>query len=364
MPMMPRATSSRRRCPPDSVLTFAPATAAEPDEFEHVGGRARGAVAVGEHLHGLVHGQHAGVADLLQHDADAGAPAPARGAGVFAEHADLPGVPLPVALQNLDGRRLARPVGAEDREDLAVADVEVEIPHRGSAPVRLRQSPDVDGADCSGWSRRRTAGVGLGRRRLEFGQQLPQIGVGQLVRAAGPRRRRRPRGGRRRPRRRRAAQRRGSPAVRSRIRSASEFTLTPRRISSTGRSIENIAVDPDPEIHRHHRVQADVVEHVVGLRCRSRRSRRPRRRCAGRARRSAPAARPPRRPPPARRVPMPPIPLLGWRDSAVPRSANIGGSRPPSPAWRARLQSAVMATTLRRPLGDEPVEDARAHRRA
>ncbi len=42
----------------------------------------------------------------------------------------LPGIAFPVAFENLDGRRLARPVGTEDREDLAVADVEIQIPHR------------------------------------------------------------------------------------------------------------------------------------------------------------------------------------------------------------------------------------------
>ena len=57
--------------------------------------------------------------------------APPRGPGIFTQDAHLPGIALPVAFQDLDGRRLARTVGTEDREDLAVADVEIQIPHRG-----------------------------------------------------------------------------------------------------------------------------------------------------------------------------------------------------------------------------------------
>src|SRR5690606_30978146 len=94
------------------------------DEFEDLPRVARGAVAAGEHLHDLAHREHSGVADLLQHDPDAGAPVAAGTPGILAEHADLPGVPLTVALEDLDGGGLAGAVGPEYREDLAVADIE------------------------------------------------------------------------------------------------------------------------------------------------------------------------------------------------------------------------------------------------
>ena len=130
MAMMPSATSSRRRCPPESVLTLEPELEASPTSSSSSSGTSSLAVALGEHAHGFQHREHPEVAGLLQHDADPGAPTPPRGPRIFAQDAHLPGIAFPVAFENLDGRRLARPVGTEDREDLAVADVEIQIPHR------------------------------------------------------------------------------------------------------------------------------------------------------------------------------------------------------------------------------------------
>jgi hypothetical protein len=65
----------------------------------------------------------------LQHYADLGAPAPARGSGVFAQHTHVSRIPLPVTLEDFYGRRLARPVGPEDRKYFAIFDIEVQISH-------------------------------------------------------------------------------------------------------------------------------------------------------------------------------------------------------------------------------------------
>ena len=56
--------------------------------------------------------------------------------GVVAEHGDDAAVALPVALEDLDGRRLARAVGAEQAEDLAGRDLEVDARERPRSPRR------------------------------------------------------------------------------------------------------------------------------------------------------------------------------------------------------------------------------------
>ena len=138
--MMPRATSSRRRCPPESVLTLEAGTRGEPDEFEELLGDSSLAVTLRKHARGFQYREHPEVAGFLQHDADPGAPTPPRSPRIFTQNAYLPRIAFPVAFKNLDGRRLARPVGTEDREDLAVADVEIQILHRVQLPISLRQT--------------------------------------------------------------------------------------------------------------------------------------------------------------------------------------------------------------------------------
>ena len=53
-----------------------------------------------------------------------------RARRVVAEHGDDPARARPVALEDLDRRRLARAVGAEQPEDLAAGDLEVDAAHR------------------------------------------------------------------------------------------------------------------------------------------------------------------------------------------------------------------------------------------
>ena len=82
---------------------------------------------------------------LLQHDPDALAEGPAAGLRVVAEHRHGPGVARAVPLEDLDGRGLAGAVGPEQRDDLALADRQVEPVDRGDAPVDLAQTGDLDG---------------------------------------------------------------------------------------------------------------------------------------------------------------------------------------------------------------------------
>ena len=83
----------------------------------------------------------------LEHQAD---PPPQRGsvaARVEPEDADAPAVGRPVALQRLDRRRLARPVGPEEREELARRDGEGEPVDGGPLAVALDQAVDDDGGN-------------------------------------------------------------------------------------------------------------------------------------------------------------------------------------------------------------------------
>ena len=69
-----------------------------------------------------------------------------RASGVEAEHGHRAAVALPVALQDLDGRRLAGSVRPQQAEDLARGDLEVDPANRLDAVVRLPQSSDRDRA--------------------------------------------------------------------------------------------------------------------------------------------------------------------------------------------------------------------------
>src|SRR5713101_6617254 len=96
-------------------------------------------------LDGLLDRQERFDAGLLQHDADALEQRPLPAGGIVAQDTDLAGVGLPVALEDLDGGRLAGAVGAEEGEDLAPRNFEVDAPHRRNVAVRLLQALDDDG---------------------------------------------------------------------------------------------------------------------------------------------------------------------------------------------------------------------------
>ena len=75
----------------------------------------------------------------LEDDADLLSPRVAGSRRVLSEDGDRAPVALAVALEDLDGRRLAGAVGAEEAEDLARGDLEADAPDRLHLPVGLAQ---------------------------------------------------------------------------------------------------------------------------------------------------------------------------------------------------------------------------------
>ena len=87
----------------------------------------------------LGHGQRLVEGGGLEDDADALPPRAARLGGILAENGHGAAVTLPVALEDLDGRGLARAVRAQEPEDLAGSDLEADPAERGHLPVGLAQ---------------------------------------------------------------------------------------------------------------------------------------------------------------------------------------------------------------------------------
>ena len=141
-----RKTSSGRPCTPERDGQPPALTAGEPadagagllaqaDRLDQLGGRPGRGVVAGEVVEDLPHGELLrGPLPLADH-ADPRAPVPAGSRRVLAEHAHLAAVPPPDPLEDLDGRRLARAVGAEQGEDLAAA------PRRGPGPSTTARPP-------------------------------------------------------------------------------------------------------------------------------------------------------------------------------------------------------------------------------
>ena len=63
---------------------------------------------------------------------------------VLAQHSDLAGSALAVALEDLDSRRLPRAVGAKESEDLAARNPQVNASHGLKTVVRHPQARDID----------------------------------------------------------------------------------------------------------------------------------------------------------------------------------------------------------------------------
>jgi len=94
-----------------------------------------------------------------EHDPEAVAP-PARPLGrILPEDDHVSAVAGPEALQDLDRRGLAGPVRTEEREDLAVANLEVDPSNRFAPPVGLAQAPDLDGERPGCVESRRSIGL-------------------------------------------------------------------------------------------------------------------------------------------------------------------------------------------------------------
>ena len=92
-------------------------------------------------LERLAHLDHGVEPGLLQHDPDPRAERALAPRGVVAEHGDAAGVGAAVAFEDLDQRRLAGAVGAEQREHLAARDRQVHAVERAVA-VGLAQAAD------------------------------------------------------------------------------------------------------------------------------------------------------------------------------------------------------------------------------
>ena len=150
------AHASERRCawPPESRRTGVRDRVAQPDEVEHRLGCLGGLVVRREQPEQLERPQPGIQAAGLQHHADLRAELPAVAHRVEAEHAHRAGVGPAVALEDLDRRRLARAVGAEQAEHLARARprsrasstarvAPYDLLEPGDARLRERRSPPL-----------------------------------------------------------------------------------------------------------------------------------------------------------------------------------------------------------------------------
>ena len=118
----------------------------EADELDDVADRARLRVVAGEEREILGDGEAVVEGRGLEDDADPLAPVEARGGRILAEHGHRPAVALAVALEDLDGRRLAGAVRAEQPEDLALRDLEADSAQRLELVVGLAEIVDGHGA--------------------------------------------------------------------------------------------------------------------------------------------------------------------------------------------------------------------------
>src|SRR5829696_611175 len=117
---------------------------AQADQVHRLVDVPRRGVVAGVLLDRLARGELRDQAGLLQDEADAVSPTPIRPLWVDPQHAHLARIPGPIALEDLDRRGLARAIRAQEGEDLARADLEVDPPHRFEAVVGLAQALDAD----------------------------------------------------------------------------------------------------------------------------------------------------------------------------------------------------------------------------
>src|SRR5262249_53688031 len=116
----------------------------EADERDRLVDVARLAVVAGIKLEALAHGESRLGVRLLQDGTDAVAPRGVTACRIDSEHAHLAGRAGAETLEDLDRRRLAGAVRAEEREDLAALDLEVDPRDRFEPAIALAQPPDRD----------------------------------------------------------------------------------------------------------------------------------------------------------------------------------------------------------------------------
>src|SRR6185437_7438946 len=159
------------------------------DERDRLVDVARLAVVAGVELQALAHGEARLGVRLLQDGADAVPPRGVAGRGVDAEHAHLAGRPRTEALEDLDGRGLARAVGPEEGEDLAALDLEVDPRDGVDLAVALAQPLDGDDRLHAAIVSRNSADSVRGSVRYTCQEQMSSKPVEQLsqviVRFAG-----------------------------------------------------------------------------------------------------------------------------------------------------------------------------------
>src|SRR5581483_725325 len=116
----------------------------EADERDHLVDVPGLGVVAGEHRVRLVDREARPQLRVLQHDADPLAELRAGPLRVVPQHAHVAGVPVAVALEDLDRRRLPGAVRPEQAEHLALVDLEVDAAYRLVLAVRLPQAADLD----------------------------------------------------------------------------------------------------------------------------------------------------------------------------------------------------------------------------
>ena len=151
------ARSSRRRWPPESRPTRASALCWRPDELDDSSTGARRREKLGVHRSTLAHAQEGLRPACCSTRPDAVAPARVAVPRIGPSRPDVAGTARAVALEDLDGRRLAGAVGAEQPEDLTGPDLEVDPAHDhvvGRRPCADR-GPQSRRGSCRGRPARR-----------------------------------------------------------------------------------------------------------------------------------------------------------------------------------------------------------------
>ena len=172
------ATARRWRWPPDSTSLRALRRSPSSSTSMISCGRARAWIEAAEQVDELGHRQLRVQGGGLEADPDARLERVGAAGDVDAEDADLAPVGLAQPLEDLDGRGLARTVRAEQAEDLALRDVEVDAVDGLDVAVALGQAADADdgfGVD-GGAHRRRCWHIGRGLRRRPLTAPVPPPG--------------------------------------------------------------------------------------------------------------------------------------------------------------------------------------------
>ena len=143
-PITATARSSRRRWPPLSFPARRSAASDSPTRLQRLRGRHRPRVQRRAERQHLPRRQQLLRRRVLERDADARAVREAAAPRVHAQDLHIALVAMAEALQDLDGRRLARAVGAQQRVDLPRLDRQIDAVGRADRAVALDQAAHRD----------------------------------------------------------------------------------------------------------------------------------------------------------------------------------------------------------------------------